>query len=85
MAISGIISVLLAVEAFAASHELILRGNDTVIVNPSLIGLLDCPSSVRVLPLASCVELVLVNFASEAYGIDLDRFRWFLWFGYGCW
>ena len=77
-------STLVAMEAFAASHELVLRGNDAVIVDPSLIGLLNCPSGVRVLPLASCVELVLVDFASEADGVGLDRTNWFLWFRYGC-
>ena len=78
-------STLMAMEAFAASHELIFRGNDAVIVDLPLIGLLDCPSSVRVLPLASYMELVLVYFAHEAYGVDLDRICWFLWFMYRCW
>ena len=78
-------SALVAMEAFMASHELVLGGNDAVIVDPSLIGLLDCPSGARVLPLASYVELVLVNSACEAYGIGLDRTCGFLWFRYGCW
>jgi len=76
-------SALVAMEAFVASHELVLRGSDAVIVNPSLIGLLNCPSGVRVLLLALCVELVFVDVASEADGIGLDRTNWFLWFGYG--
>jgi len=76
-------SVFVAMEAFTASHELVLRGNDAVIVDPSLIGLLNCPSGAGVLPLASYVELVLVDFASEADGVGLDRTNWFLWFGYG--
>jgi len=76
-------STFMTIEAFAASHELVLRGNDAVIVDSSLIGLLNCPSSARVLPFASCVELVLVDFASEADGIGLDGTNWFLWFGYG--
>jgi len=46
-------SAFVAMEAFVASHELVLGGNDAVIVNSSLIRLFDCPSSVRVLPLAS--------------------------------
>jgi len=75
-------STLVTVEVFAASHELVLRGNDAVIVDPSLIGFLNCPSSARVLPLASYVELVFVDFASEADGVGLDRTNWFLWFGY---
>jgi len=78
-------SAFVAMEAFAASHELVLGGNDAVIINPSLIGLLDRPSGARVLPLASCVELVFINFASEADGVGLDRTNWFLWFGYRCW
>ena len=78
-------SVFMTMEAFAASYELVLRGNDAVIIDPSLIGLLNGPSSARVLPLASCVELVLVDFASEADSIGLDRTNWFLWFRYGCW
>jgi len=90
VAVPGVVSALVAMEAFTASHKLVLRGNDAVIVNPSLIGFLNCPSSARVLPLASCVELVLVDFASEADGVGLDRTSWFLWFrykwfGYGCW
>ena len=76
-------STLLTMEAFAASHKLVLRGNDAVIIDPSLVRLLYCPSSTRVLPLALCVELVFVNSAFEAYGVDLDRFYWFLWFGMG--
>jgi len=68
-----------------ASHKLVFRGNGAVIVDPSLVRLLNCPSSTRVLPLALCVELVFVNSASEAYGIDLDRTGWFLWFRYECW
>jgi len=75
-------SALVTMEAFMASHELVLRGNDAVIVNPSLIGFLDCPSSARVLPLTSYVELMFVDFASEADGVDLDRTNWFLWFRY---
>jgi len=82
MAVPGVMSTLVTIEAFAASHELVLRGNDAVIVDPSLIGLLDRPSGARVLPLASFMELVLVDFASEADGIGLDRTNWFLWFGY---
>jgi len=78
-------SMFMAMEAFAASHELIFRGNDAVIIDPSLIGLLDRPSGARALPLALCVELVFVDFASEADGVDLDRTNWFLWFGCGCW
>ena len=85
VAVPGIMSALLAMEAFATSYKLVLWGNDAVIVNPSLIGLLDCPSGTMVLPLTFYVELVLVDFALEAYGIDLDRTCWFLWFGYGCW
>ena len=65
VAVPGIMSVLVAMEAFTVSHELVLRGNDAVIVDPSLIGLLDCPSGARVLPFASYMELVLVNFARE--------------------
>ena len=78
-------STFVAMEAFAASHELVLRGNDAVIIDLPLIGFLDCPSGVRVLPFASCVELVLVDFAREAYGVDLDRTCWFLWFLYRYW
>jgi len=78
VAVPGIMSVLLTVEAFMASHELIFRGNDAVIVDSSLIGLPDCLSSARVLPLASCVELVFIDSAFDTYGINLDRFRWFL-------
>jgi len=78
-------SVLVTMEAFTASHELVLRGSDAMIVDSSLIGLLNCPSGARVLPLALCVELVLVDFASEADGVGLDRTNWFLWFRYGCW
>ena len=76
---------LVAMEAFAASHKLVLRGNDVVIVDLPLIGLLDRPSSARVLPLALYMELMLVYFAHKANGIDLDRICWFLWFRYGCW
>jgi len=77
-AVPGVMSALMAMEAFAASHELVLRGSDVVIVDPFLIGLLNCPSGARVLPLALCVELVLVDFASEADGVGLDRTNWFL-------
>jgi len=90
VAVSGIMSALVAMEAFAASYELVLGGNDAVIIDPSLIGFLNRPSGARVLPLASCVELVFVDFASEADGVGLDRTNWFLWyryewFWYGCW
>jgi len=81
-AVPGIMSAFVAMEAFAASHELVLRGNDAVIVDPSLIGLLNRPSGARVLPLALCMELVLVDVASEADGVGLGRNNWFLWFGY---
>jgi len=84
VAVPGVMSVFVAMEAFAASHKLVLGGNDAVIIDPSLIGLLDCPSSARVLPLALCMKLVLVDFASEAYSVGLDRTNWFLWFGYRC-
>jgi len=75
-------SAFMTMEAFAASYELVPRGNDAVIVDPSLIGLLNRQSSARVLPLASFVELVLVDFASETDGVGLNRTNWFLWFGY---
>ena len=85
-------STFVAMEAFMASHKLICRGSDAVIVDSSLIGFLNCPSGARVFPLALCVELVLVDFASEANDIGLNGTNWFLWFrygykwfGYGCW
>jgi len=92
VAVPGIMSAFMAMEALAASHKLVLRGSDAMIVDPSLIGLLNHPSGARVLPLALCVDLVFVDFASEADGVGLDRTNWFLWFGYryewfryGCW
>jgi len=78
-------STLLIIEALAASYKLILRGNDAVIVDPSLVGLPNCLSSARILPLTSYVELVFINSALEAYGINMGRFCWFLWFRYRCW
>ena len=74
-AVAGIVPALMTMEAFTASDELVIRGNDVMIVVGSCSGLL-----IALDDLESCLPCWHPRvFVCGAYRFDLDRFFCLNW------